>query len=251
MAMLFTSLQAQMFVDLGLRLDGLVLDVGCGDGRFADILKGLGIIERSPCGTDISRTELLKAKATNTHFALVQADASALPFKNEAFHSVLSSGVLCCIPMGIKRPLREVHRVLQEGWHLATVPTERFMTLMILSRIFQSVWPSLSSTYERKLSDRLGHYNVYSSQEWANKFEENGYRVIENRQFFDSHEAAIWNVLSMQMFRVFGVLKFIHSDVLTKLLGGMWQALLNWLLKVIRRGSDGHGYTLLVASKSQ
>ena len=93
-----TSESRDVFVEkTGLPLEKLrgklVLDVGCGMGRFAEVVAEAGA---RVVGVDMSRA--VDAAASNLarfeNAAVVQADLFSLPFANEAFDFIYSIGVL-------------------------------------------------------------------------------------------------------------------------------------------------------------
>lgn len=89
---------------------GRTLEVGCGTGRNLPLYpKDVTLVAVEP-----SRDTLAKAKRKNPAVLLVRASAEALPFREGAFDTVVSSLVFCSVP----RPavgLAEVKRVLAPG----------------------------------------------------------------------------------------------------------------------------------------
>ncbi len=71
----------------------LVLDVGCGNGRFADVASRLGA---HVVGIDLSTAAEVAARnlADRPSVAILQADALRLPFKPGSFDYIYSIGVL-------------------------------------------------------------------------------------------------------------------------------------------------------------
>jgi len=71
----------------------LVLDVGCGTGRFADVVSRAGGIV---VGVDLSAAAEVAARnlADRPSVAIYQADVFQLPFKPESFDFIYSIGVL-------------------------------------------------------------------------------------------------------------------------------------------------------------
>jgi ubiquinone/menaquinone biosynthesis C-methylase UbiE len=99
----------------GALLRGETIEVGIGSG--------LNIPFYSPAvtravGIDLSRQMLRHARERASHlgipFALVQADAEALPFPDAAFDTVAISLALCTIPDPVKA-LRELARICRPG----------------------------------------------------------------------------------------------------------------------------------------
>ena len=213
MAALFRSLELRLYCNSGLPLRDSILDLGCGDGKVADMLRETGVIEKPLlCGMDLSGTELKKARQINCHLNLVQADANRLPFKNESYLVIVSNGVLCSIPEGVDQSLKEIHRVLKDkGILKCTVPTDKFVEVLLLPRILRRISSKLGSLYIKKINNRLPHFNTYSPQQWKEKLECSGLTVIRSKNFFSFRSGFIWSILAMQIFRIFGVLKFIRN----------------------------------------
>jgi ubiquinone/menaquinone biosynthesis C-methylase UbiE len=104
---------------LGLTPDSVVLEVGCGSGRYV-----LDVAERIACrliGLDINEPgvrnakQLAAARGLSSQVEFQQCDASKkLPFDNDTFDAVFSNDVLCHIP-GRADVLAEIFRVLKPG----------------------------------------------------------------------------------------------------------------------------------------
>jgi ubiquinone/menaquinone biosynthesis C-methylase UbiE len=92
---------------------GRTLDVGCGTGR------GLALYSRdiSPIGLDPAWDSLARARRRAPTVPLVQGSAEALPFRDDAFDTVVSSLVFCTVPEPA-RGLAEAKRVLRPDGRL-------------------------------------------------------------------------------------------------------------------------------------
>lgn len=105
-----------------------VLDAGCGTGLLT--LAFLRVHERpaSVASIDLSLRSLQTARraaqkltrGTSRRVAFAQSNALKLPFADETFDLVLTSGVLEYLPLG--EGLGELARVLAPGGHLVFVP---------------------------------------------------------------------------------------------------------------------------------
>lgn len=83
----------------------LILDMGCGTGRFLDFAKN---------GVDFSEGMLHEAKRKYPSHQLTQGDISNLPFDNESFKVIYSLHVFMHLDMDtIKKTIQEAHRTLQ------------------------------------------------------------------------------------------------------------------------------------------
>lgn len=98
-----------------------VLDVGCGDGEFAEHLRAR-VPQSSFVGVDISSEEIERARKRfgngQTNFCC--AEAEHLPFADATFDVVVSHMALMLIP-NIDRALAEIRRVLRPGGTLAFI----------------------------------------------------------------------------------------------------------------------------------
>jgi len=94
-----------------------VLDIGCGDGAFTEEAMRL---TGNVVGLDFSEEMLNAAKKRLTHLPEIEwlnGDASAMPFHDESFDTVLSVAMLGMVPdpLGV---IRESYRVLKPGGQL-------------------------------------------------------------------------------------------------------------------------------------
>jgi len=100
-------------LDLTQNKKTLILDAGCGSGRFLTPLsKNINIV-----GTDFSKGLLEKAKKGARKVPLCLADVEHLPFKNESFNTVLLVRVLQHIATQ-NNAIRELSRVTKNGGSL-------------------------------------------------------------------------------------------------------------------------------------
>lgn len=95
----------------------LVLDVGCGMGRFAEVASRWGA---RVVGIDLSRAAEVAARnlAGRDNTIIFQADALALPFAAESFDYIYSIGVLHHTP-DCKRAFKALPRLLKPGGTIA------------------------------------------------------------------------------------------------------------------------------------
>ena len=90
---------------------GATLEIGCGTGRNFRLY---GADARPIVGLDPVHESLLAARRRDPAALLVRASAEALPFRDGAFETVVSSLVFCSVPDAPKG-LAEVKRVLAPG----------------------------------------------------------------------------------------------------------------------------------------
>jgi ubiquinone/menaquinone biosynthesis C-methylase UbiE len=121
-----------------------VLDAGCGTGLLT--LAFLRVHERPAdiVSIDLSLRSLQTArgaaqklpKGPRRRVAFAQSNALALPFADETFDLVLTSGVLEYLPL--REGLAELARVLAPGGHLIFVPVRpSLLTKLVLEVMFR------------------------------------------------------------------------------------------------------------------
>lgn len=91
----------------------LVLDVGCGTGRWVRRYRELGL---SPVGIDATMGMLRIARSHGTTNPVIAALAHSLPFSNDVFDCISDITVVQHIPYNLQpQALREMVRVLKPG----------------------------------------------------------------------------------------------------------------------------------------
>jgi ubiquinone/menaquinone biosynthesis C-methylase UbiE/uncharacterized protein YbaR (Trm112 family) len=88
--------------------EGRALDLACGTGRTADLVRGLGY---HPLGVDISRGQLGIARS---RLPAVCASAQALPLRDSGFAAVYTTFSTASLE-NLEASVREIHRVLSPG----------------------------------------------------------------------------------------------------------------------------------------
>lgn len=149
----------------GLHLEPPILDIGYGDGVFADVMLRLG----SPpdVGVDIDLSMLLRAPPLSRPRRLV-ADAARLPLRSGRFRSAMSN----CVFEHLEDPeaaFREVARVLPEGGRFAiTVVTDRWVGALFWVRFFRALFlHPLAALYARFVTRVFNHRSYLPEERWA------------------------------------------------------------------------------------
>jgi len=126
-------------------LDGeLVLDIGCGPGRFVEVARRRGA---TVIGVDYSVAADAAARnfADDPDVCIVQADALNLPFASNTFDAAFSIGVLHHTP-NPHGGVTEAFRVLKQmGWLAISVYGKsgyyKYPNVQAWRRIFAALWP--------------------------------------------------------------------------------------------------------------
>jgi ubiquinone/menaquinone biosynthesis C-methylase UbiE len=138
----------------------LILDCGCGTGRFTDffIKKNARVI-----GIDMSENMLKIAKKKIPSATFIKADIFSLPFKNKIFDAVICSEVLTHLH-SYKEPLLEMKRVLKdEGIIIIDIRNilwpHRLFTLLkrMIKRADKDYYPDYVSVWRiKRICNKIG-----------------------------------------------------------------------------------------------
>jgi ubiquinone/menaquinone biosynthesis C-methylase UbiE len=155
------------------KLKGPVLDLGCGDGYFAQVVFG-----HLDVGIDLDRGEVGRAVKRGTYDKALVVSATKMPFKNNTFNTVISNCVMEHIP-DIDGVLSEVYRVLKPGGRLITsVPSEYWDRDSFYQKIFDAVgFNQASQWYNRVLNKISKHYHVNDFATWNERFNKAGLKL--------------------------------------------------------------------------
>ncbi len=157
---------------LPLRVGARVLDAGCGTGLLT--LAFLRVHERPAdiASIDLSLRSLQTArravqklpKGPRRRVAFAQSNALALPFADETFDLVLTSGVLEYLPL--REGLGEFARVLAPGGHLVFVPVRPSTMTRVLEVMFRfKAHPPLEVEAETRRFFRVLEHHRFPSFE--------------------------------------------------------------------------------------
>lgn len=153
-----------------------ILDLGCGDGLFADLL----FEEPIDTGIDPNPRELARARRRQCYRELIEAVGSAVPKPAGTYQTVFSNSVLEHIP-ALDPVFSEIHRLLAPGGRLyLTVPTPCFEHFTILNLLLTGMrLDRLAARYRRFCSRvvwKQQHY--HTPKEWQSIAESHGFRSI-------------------------------------------------------------------------
>ena len=166
---LLRAVEADFYQDLP--LPGPVLDLGCGDGHFAEVAfqHQLGV------GLDPWWEPLTEAAKRGQHRYLTYALGAPMPFASDRFGTVVSNSVLEHIP-DVEPVLREVGRVLAPGgWFHFTVPGPNFRQFLSVARALDALQLSGLAERYRRLFDRISRHQYYWPPEaWRDRLHRAG-----------------------------------------------------------------------------
>jgi SAM-dependent methyltransferase len=224
-----------------------VLDLGCGDGFFAETVFG-----HLETGIDLDAGEVGRAVKRGAYDQALVVSATDMPFKKNSYNTVISNCVMEHIP-DIDKVLSEVKRVLKPGGRLiTTVPSELWDNDSIYQKLFKAVGLNKGAQWYNRVCNKVSkHYHVNDLEVWKKRFKKAGlkletaeyivpmrsYHAFE-RWFLPAIPSKLWKALFKRW----------------TLLPRFWApAYYNWLFKDLLSKSDnskGAGY-YLVAKKAK
>ncbi|MCS7286782.1 MAG: class I SAM-dependent methyltransferase [Anaerolineae bacterium] len=220
-----------------------VLDLGCGDGKFACTLFPNSI----DFGIDINRGRLKKALKAGAYRATLQANACGLPFQDQSFGTVFSACVLEHIPR-VELVIEEVGRILKPGGKfIFSVPSQHFESYVLAPEARTS--PSLSF-FRRSLAGvingllKMRHF--YTPSHWGTMLHRAGMKLVRFRYILPPRATAFWAHSFFWGNAIFPFLFLLYRTPLKgAILGSFTAILLPFLRGPVRKG----GGLILVAEK--
>lgn len=162
-----------------------VLDLGCGDGHFAQTALG-----RVAIGIDIDPANLAEAQPRHVYGSLVQASATAVPFAGQSFACLVSNCVIEHIP-DMPAVFQEAARLLKPGGlFIFSVPTDRLNPSMFTPGVLNAIGARrLAGKYMDWFTRMQVHYHLYSPDVWQKYAEAAGLRVIQRTGYLSPRAA--------------------------------------------------------------
>lgn len=145
---------------------GPVLDWGCGWGQVTDLLKQRGVQVESFDYREDGQDRMIRLERFPDIVAHISGDPVALPFPDDHFEAILSSGVLEHVQYP-EASLTELHRVLKPGGRLFIYKLpNRFSYLEVVAR-------TMGFYYHGKLP----HDRLYTRKRVYGLLSRHGFRV--------------------------------------------------------------------------
>jgi ubiquinone/menaquinone biosynthesis C-methylase UbiE len=165
----------------GFALESPILDVGCGDGHFAQI----AFDEKIDVGLDPGEGPIREAKQRNVYRSLARADAGKMPYLDNYFASAISNSVLEHIPH-VEQTLAEVARVLRKGGAFVfCVPNDRFTQNLSVARFFDRLkLGSLAAAYRAFFNRISRHQHTDPLPVWEKRIREAGFELVRHWSYF-------------------------------------------------------------------
>jgi ubiquinone/menaquinone biosynthesis C-methylase UbiE len=172
----------------GLDLPSPTLDVGCGDGHFAQ----LTFDRKLEVGLDPWTGPIHEAGTRGVYEVLTEADGAQMPYPDAYFGSALSNSVLEHIPH-LDAVLVETARVLKPGAPFVfCVPNHNFLPNLSVARFFDSLGlKPLARAYRAFFNKISRHVTCEDAEAWTVRLEKAGFRVERYWHYFSPAALAI------------------------------------------------------------
>jgi 2-polyprenyl-3-methyl-5-hydroxy-6-metoxy-1,4-benzoquinol methylase len=164
--------------------DRVVLDFGCGDGRFTEYLLSKGF-EKIVCvdfdyATLVSLSEFAKEKGYEDNLLIIHSDFENLPFNGEQFHLILSIGVLYYLNDLYEDSIQRFHDLILPNGQMITSDPE-MEGFLLRSLIFDSLDEAIDTFDQRRFKETKEkteyRFRVFHKDEWIQIFENAGFKV--------------------------------------------------------------------------
>lgn len=186
---LIRAMEARLFMELG-PLARPMLDVGCGDGHFAQT-----IWDEIDVGLDLDVSSLHEAQQRNIYRSLILGSATGMPFADNSFASVISNCVIEHIPDNASL-MSEIYRVLQPGGRFVfSVPTNRLNEELTISKLLLSLGQTeLAAHYKDWFTTMQVHFHMYSPDEWQRRAEAVGFQIRKRTGYMSPRATALFDL---------------------------------------------------------
>lgn len=186
------GIEIDVLAQADIPVEGLGLDLGCGDGILTDILfERIGKTPRL-VGIDPDPLETEAAKKYDFYERIHTVGGDAIPESDATFDYVISNSVLEHIP-DLEPVIEEVGRVLKPGGRFFyTVPCPTFR-----DNLSGAILPGEDrATYLEKLDKRLAHFNYLTEQDWGAMCDRHGMEVDGVTGYLGEKATKRWETLS-------------------------------------------------------
>lgn len=215
-----------------------VLDLGCGDGFFAQTAFG-----KLHAGIDPDKKAIQEAKTRKVYAEIKDYSGRVIPYPDQYFKTILSNSTVEHIP-NIDEVIKETSRVLKKGgiFYFTTVT---------------DIWPEylfgsliLGKIYKQYFINKSKHYNMYSVQTWKKKLKKYGLEIIESQHYLNNKKILRLFDIS-HYFSVPSLVckKLFHRWVLFPAKEKYFQSVKDYILKETKENSQEGPYLFIAAKK--
>jgi len=169
-------------------LSKMVLDVGCGDGHFANST----FPDKQFIGIDPSFSALMEAKKLGNYSSLINCDGEYLPVKKGCIDSVISNSVLEHIDQ-VDSVISEIHHVLKKGGQLfVTMPNNNFTQNLSIAKKLERVGLKKPAHIYRKMFNKISrHFHTDIKKNWEKRFTKKNFIIRTSFNYFPARSLRI------------------------------------------------------------
>lgn len=208
------AIEARFFQSIDLQSP--VLDLGCGDGHFAQVT----FTKKIDIGLDPLFSSLIEAKSRKKYSLLVCAEGTNLPFSADRFRTTFSNSVLEHIKP-VNDVIKEVYRVTKRGgFFTLTVPNHNFVNHLSIAKVLENMgFQKLADGYRRFFNFISRHFHTDAYQAWLGRFLDKGFILVDGWNYFSREALKI-----LEWGHLFGIPSWIAKKLFGKwiLVGKKW-----------------------------
>jgi ubiquinone/menaquinone biosynthesis C-methylase UbiE len=165
-----------------------ILDVGSGDGSFAQIV----LPNAEIYGIDPLLKDTREALGRANYSGLSVASGAAIPYRDRSFSSVICNCVLEHV-VPLRETLAEIGRVTAPGGlFIATVVTDRFSSSLLGYQLLERAGVP-GTRYSNWLNHKANHHNLLSREGWVAEMERVGFEVTESLPYLGGRTMQIFD----------------------------------------------------------
>lgn len=176
---LLRAVESRFYQDLD--IPSPTLDVGCGDGNFAE----LTFDRKLEVGIDPWWPPIREAVDRDVYKMVTQVSGDFVPFPDAYFASAISNSVLEHIPP-LDAVLKETARVLKPGApFIFCVPNHNFLSNLSISNFFDAIGlKGLGDSYRSFFNHISRHEHCDDPETWRKRLETAGFRIEKYWHYF-------------------------------------------------------------------
>jgi SAM-dependent methyltransferase len=185
-----------------------VLDVGCGDGIFAEIT----FDKKISVGFDLALSSLREPANRKAYSSILCAAGANIPFPEGYFSTVISNSVLEHIPE-IDAVVAEIQRVLKPGgMFIFCVPNDNLLKNLSISNALDKIGlHRMADAYRTFFNTISRHHHADPLDVWQERLTKNGFQIEKWWHYFSPK-----NLHTLEWGHYFGLPALINKKIFGK-----------------------------------